>query len=74
MLVVESHTSVDVFLGERIDPFHVGLKQVVLVFDPVFDQILELFHLDLHDNLVHVGVARPRLEDRAFIWVCSLLE
>ena len=26
------------------------------MLDPVFDQILELFHLDLNDNLVHVRV------------------
>ena len=26
------------------------------MLDPVFDQILELFHLDLNDNLVNVRV------------------
>ena len=56
VLIVKSHTTRCLLLRKGIYSSHVCLKQVVFVFDPVFDKILELFHLDLHNDLVDVRV------------------
>ena len=62
MLIVESQTTGLPFLSERVDSFHIGLQQVVFVLDAVFDKVLELFHLDLHDDFVDVWVAVSSIE------------
>ena len=56
LLIVKSETAILLFLSQRIDSFHVRLEQVVLMLYPVFNQILELFHLYLHNNLVNVRI------------------
>jgi len=62
-LVVERRSSIRSLLGQWVDSLHVSLKQIVLVFDLVFDHVLKLFHLNLNDDVVHVRVATsPLLE------------
>jgi len=57
MLIIKCHATILALFGERINSFHIGLKQVVFVLNFVLDDVLELLHLDLDDNLVHVRVA-----------------
>ena len=55
-MVIESKPAGYSLLCKRVDAFHIGLQQVILVFDPVFDEILELLHLYLHNDLVYIWV------------------
>ena len=57
MLIVKSHATSKGFLGQWIDSFHISLQQVILMLDTILNQVLELFHLDLYYNLIHVGVS-----------------
>ena len=55
-MVVEGHSAGYSLLCQRVNSFHIGLQQVILVFNPVFDEILELLHLNLDDDLVYIRV------------------
>ena len=57
LLVIERQTARSRLLGQRVHSDHISLGQVVLMFDSVFDQVLELFHLYLHNVLIHIRVA-----------------
>lgn len=57
LLVIESHSTCTLFLSQRIHAFHISLKKVILVFNPILNQILELFHLYFHNNFIDVRIA-----------------
>ena len=56
-LVVQSLTTSLAFFREWINSFHVCLQKVVLVLNPVFNQVLKLFHFDFDNYLVDVWIA-----------------
>ena len=56
MLVIQSHTTCFRLLCKRIHTLHVSLQQVVLVFDPIFNKVLEFFHLNLDDDIVDLRI------------------
>ena len=57
LLVIECHSASNGLLCQWVDAFHIGLQQVILVFDSVLDEILELLHLNLDDDLVYIRVS-----------------
>jgi hypothetical protein len=44
---------VQTVVAHRVHPFNIVLQQSVLALDPVLNQFLELFQLDLHNDVVH---------------------
>ena len=55
-LIVEGLASRLALFGKGIDPVHIGLQQVILVLNAVLNQILELFHFNLHNYLVDLRI------------------
>ena len=43
-------------LGDGIKAFYIGLEEVVLVLDAVFNQVLKLLHLNFDNDLVDLGL------------------
>ena len=44
------------FFGQGIDSHHIGLQKIVLVLYLVSDQVLELLHFNLHNDVVNFGL------------------
>ena len=59
LLIVERHTTCCWLLGQWVYANHVCLRQIVLVLDSIFYQVLKLFHFNLHYVLVYVRIPRP---------------
>ena len=56
VLVIQSLTTIFGLFSQRVNAFHVCLKQVIFVLDAVLDQVLKLFHLDLDDDFIDIGI------------------
>ena len=50
--ILKRHESIRHEFVDRVQPLDVSLQKVVLVLYPVFNQILKLFHFNLHNDLI----------------------
>ena len=56
MLVVQSHASSFGLLSQWIHSLHVSLQQIILVLDPILNEVLKFLHLNLHNDVVDIRV------------------